>query len=73
MGVSKRQVTTTLLDTAEGAPSSCFVLICLCCYNLGRLAHETVAHAFRETPESPPGVRYHCKTCDAFLYNPVQP
>lgn len=67
MGVRHRPVTAPRMDVAHDDPPACFVLVCLCCYNLDRLEHETVA----EIVENSTRVQYRCLCCAATMRAPA--
>lgn len=56
-------ISSARLDVGREAEKSCFVVVCLCCYNLGRFEHEVVLSHGDEGPDEV--IRAHCYTCGA--------
>lgn len=57
------------MDVGKGTELSCFVVVCLCCYNLGRFDHEAGVGAVSDGPDaagtSDVWVEFECRTCGA--------
>lgn len=71
MGVSFPSVTSQRLDVGAAEAKACFVLVCLCCYNLGRFNHRTMVTVVEETG-LPVSLAYVCCTCGATMELPHQ-